>query len=698
MLRFIPKKLKPSGVTLRFSILSIFIILFLLSMLSLILLTHIRFTQSMTTLAFDLMDNASASIFQQIYDEIKDVEVKSNATAELIKSGVINPEDKPKFVAYTVNLLQQEMEIFPIVQSIIWGDEFGNFIMANRQDNGSIYSEIIDRASTPPTRTFIDRDIFGNLIRTSHSTDLSYDPRSRVWYTSAKKSGNATWLDIYPYGLTGFLGTSVSTPAYNAQKQLIGVITFNVRLDYLLHLVENTHFSQHGLIYIIDQDGKLVAFPGISQHKNKTLMSIHDLPNQRYVVAAFQHYKNTGEKKFQLEYDDIKYLVTYIPLYKFGNNNWVIGMIAPADDFIGSARKTHLITVLFNIIILFVGVLLVSNLVTHVVNPLKKITREIKRIKNFELEGNIRVQSRIKEISFIADALYSMKKGLRIFQKYVPRTLVRQLIESGEDVRVGGIKKPLVILFSDITDFTRIAEQVEPDQLTRHICKYFDELTQIISLNHGTIDKYIGDAIMAFWGAPLAVEDPAAHAAKAALRCMRRSTELNRQWQATHKPILFTRFGLHLGDAIVGNLGSRERLNYTAIGDAINVASRLEGINKIYGTQIIVSDTIYQKIKNQFILRIIDRVILKGKDEASNIYELVAEEREQIYYDFENYTSLFAKGFLSYQQGKWNEAVQYFTECTSIYHQDTVAPVFIKRCYEFEIHPPSHWDGTWRLT
>jgi len=211
-------------------------------------------------------------------------------------------------------------------------------------------------------------------------------------------------------------------------------------------------------------------------------------------------------------------------------------------------------------------------------------------------------------------------------------------------------KKTIAILFSDIKNFTSIAEEMDPDQLTHLICEYFDELSKIIISNKGTIDKFIGDSIMAFWGAPLSEEKPCFHAAKSALISLHYLEILNAKWQSEGKPKLLTRFGIHIGEAIVGNIGSAERLNYTAVGDAINIASRLENINKIYGTKIIVSEDVYQFIKDQFVLRMLDHVTLKGKAKVSYIYELIAEDVNQIPYDIHAYSTQFSKGFAFYQK------------------------------------------------
>jgi adenylate cyclase len=304
----------------------------------------------------------------------------------------------------------------------------------------------------------------------------------------------------------------------------------------------------------------------------------------------------------------------------------------------------------------------------------------------------------IREIQEIDDQLIAMKKSLRSFQKYVPSTLVRQLIETREVAHLGGSKKTLAVLFSDIEKFTTIAEKMSPDLLTHQISQYFDELTKVIINENGTIDKYIGDAIMAFWGAPQSIDNPCECAATAALLCIKRSNELNQQWQKEKKPVFMTRMGIHLGDAIVGNLGSSERLNYTAIGDTINIANRLVQMNKIYGTQIIVTQKVYEVLKNHFIMRKIDLATLKGRAESHDIYELMSFDKKTLSFDIDQYTDIFDRAFQYYQQRKWDEALALFSECLKVYPEDTVAIVFMNRITQFKINPPTAtWNGEWNI-
>jgi len=280
----------------------------------------------------------------------------------------------------------------------------------------------------------------------------------------------------------------------------------------------------------------------------------------------------------------------------------------------------------FTLIGLFMSALIISYFVNRIVKPIKMLAAETEQIKQFNLDGNSRVVSRIKEVMLLKSAIDAMKKGLRHFQRYVPKVLVQQLIALGPNAHIDGEKKQLAVFFSDIENFTSIAETMEPQQLIRQLGEYFEALTQIIILENGTIDKYIGDSIMAFWGAPLVDDAGAIHAARAALRCQEKLISLNAKWRQLGLSPLQTRMGIHLGDAIVGNLGSSERWNYTAIGDTVNIASRLEGLNKAFHSQIVVSDKVYEQTKAIFTFKLLGSVALKGRSEKIVVYELLGEK------------------------------------------------------------------------
>lgn len=668
MIRYFYERTKHILVTLRFSILSIFISLFALSMLTLMGFTYQRALFTMSYVALKLMHQASTMVLFEVQNELNHAAAVSQLSAKLIGSGIVQP-------AHISELQHYESSLLPPSSKNISENPASHFILVPEENN----------KNSPLIQRYVDNN-------SHHLTSKHDDPYQRPWYIAAKKAGETVWTDVF-INQYGFLNISVATPVYK-NKELYGVYALDMRLDFLRHFIENINVTKHAIIYIVTRQGKIIAFPQLEQFRNNNLLDIHSIFSTPWVVAAFDYYRKTGFNQFIFHYNNVEYVATFEALPASFKKDWLISIVIPASDFIAQLHKTYLLTAVVGFLILILGIGLVSILTSLVVNPLRRITQEIVRVKHFNLEGEVHVQSRIKEISYIADATNAMKHALRSFQKYVPASLVRQLIKAGEDAHIGGTRKTLVIFFSDIKNFTTISEAINPEELTGHIGNYFNELSKIIVQEKGTIDKYIGDSMMAFWGAPLPEENPCQHAARAALKFAKLLVELNAKWQAEGKPELLTRMSIHMGEAVVGNFGSSERFNYTAIGDSINLANRLEGANKIYGTQIIVSDTVYEVIKDQFILRKLDRVKLRGKVEINTIYELIAMDHEQLTYDLEAYSNYFEQALFSYRNRVWDEAIEYFAKCLHIYPEDQVAPLFIKRSEHFKLNPPSqHWDG-----
>lgn len=209
------------------------------------------------------------------------------------------------------------------------------------------------------------------------------------------------------------------------------------------------------------------------------------------------------------------------------------------------------------------------------------------------------------------------------FSKFVSKDVVDELLKNPENLNLGGSKKDITIFFSDIRGFTTMSEKMGPEELVQFLNQYLSEMTEIIIEFKGTIDKYMGDAIMAFWGAPVPLEDHAYYACAASLAQMRRLAVLKEEWKARDLPVMDIGIGLNSGPAVVGNMGSSHRMDYTCMGDTINLGSRLEGSNKEYATNIIISEYTYEKVKDRIIARELDLVKVKGKTKPVRIYELI---------------------------------------------------------------------------
>ncbi len=696
-----PQKTKDRKYTLRFLILSAFIAFILIMIVVLRVVTFDRFFSSMITLSFNVMEQVSERGFTLIMNRMRNMSILDQKIAQLIHLDVISADNLNEIATYTTNLMSQNEGIYTTIESIYYADEKGNYVFSQKNNDKNILTEIFNAKNTPPTHTIFNYDFNGKLLnkRLSYYA-MQYQPSKEPWYIIAKKSKKLTWLDVYPYPPNHLLGISVTTPVFDTHNVFIGAVSINVRLDYLRRLIETIYLSKNGLVFIVSTDGRLVVFPHLTQYTQKALIQVKNLKKYPWVQEAFLEYNQTKHKNFTFKFQGAIYLASFDTLYSFNNSEWLIAAVAPANDFIAETLAVHFNTMILSLFITLIGVIIMSSIITFITKPLKRISEEIEKIREFELDDETKPPiSSIKEISLINNELDAMKKSLRSFQKYVPSTLVRQLIETGEVAHLGGSKKILAILFCDIEKFTSIAEHAVPDLLIQQVCQYFDELSNIITKNAGTIDKYMGDAIMAFWGAPMAVNNPVYAASIAALLCVQRVNQLNMQWKKENKPPFVTRVGLHLGETIVGNLGSSERLNYTAIGDTVNIASRLVGINKIYGTQIIVSETVYEKIKNIFILRMIDRITVKGRVESHYIYELLTENKSALSFDVDAYKKYFNQAFERYQRRNWSEAIELFQICLKIYPEDTVSIVFMNRIQHFKTHPPKvNWKGDWNIS
>jgi adenylate cyclase len=201
--------------------------------------------------------------------------------------------------------------------------------------------------------------------------------------------------------------------------------------------------------------------------------------------------------------------------------------------------------------------------------------------------------------------------------------LVRRLIESGKPLAPAVESRFMTIFFSDLESFTKIAEQLSPQELSEQTSHYFETVTVAVTEEQGTIDKFIGDSVMAFWGAPAALDDHVYRACLAALKASYRMKRLNAEWANEGRTPMPMRIGVHCADVVVGNVGSPQRLSYTVMGDGVNVASRIEGLNKQFGTSICISDSVYERVAGRVVARALGRVPVKGRETEIMVYELL---------------------------------------------------------------------------
>jgi adenylate cyclase len=249
------------------------------------------------------------------------------------------------------------------------------------------------------------------------------------------------------------------------------------------------------------------------------------------------------------------------------------------------------------------------------------------------------------------------------------------------------------VFFSDLAGFTSISEKRPAEEVVAILNTYLERMTAVIMEEGGFVNKFEGDAIMAFWGAPLPAERQAALAMRAALRCQEKLETLNDEFAAAGLPRLGMRVGVNSGEVIVGNIGSRRRFEYTVIGDAVNLASRLEGINKQYGTRVICGSLSARMAAGEMLLRRLDRVRVKGKQVAEEIFEVLAVQ-DDLPAGAPGDLAEFARGLELYFAGDFSAALPVFTALAA----DAPAQVFARRCRYLLDNPPENWDGCWTFT
>ncbi len=282
---------------------------------------------------------------------------------------------------------------------------------------------------------------------------------------------------------------------------------------------------------------------------------------------------------------------------------------------------------------------------------------------------------------------------------YVSRELLEEILKSPQLVKIGGERKIITVMFSDIASFTSISEKLKPEEVVSILNRLLEDMSNIIMNEHGYIDKYEGDAIMAFWNAPVSVENHATCAIKAAIECHEKlKREINPSLEKLGFNPLNMRFGINTGEAVVGNIGSRKRFDYTAIGDSVNLASRLEGINKVYGTNIIISEYTKEYAErespNKFVFRELDYVRVKGKQKPVRIYE-VTGFKEAVSAEKIRIIEQYEKALFYYRRGDFKKAKKILEK---IAEKDRPSEVLLKRCLHLFKNPPATWDGIFTMT
>jgi adenylate cyclase len=628
----------------------------------------------------------------------------------LVRDGLVRSE--PDALARQFVLM---LRANPSFSWMSYSDEQGSFTGAYRAPDGGLRvsrSTIRDGHGELREHTVAADGAWAPSLR---QADYPYDPRGEPFFARARQARQRVWVGPYVFYDEGVPGITCAVPHLAPDGRLLGVFTVDFDLNFLSRFVAGLRFGRSGRVFVLTPDSVVVAHPTLrvvettGQGSKGRLLGVADVGDPvlpAFVAAAHLPHggapppaeRQAAARALSFEHAGQRYLAGHLPLHIDQGLSWILGAYAPEADFTEALAHNRLVAAIVAATALALGVLVALGLARQVSVPLARLASEMEEVGSFRLTARDVRPTIFTEVALMDESLLRMKRSLRSFAYYVPTDLVRTLLSSGQEATLQGQTRELTVYFSDIANFTAMAETLTPDQLVHRLSGYFDEMTRILAAHGGTVDKFIGDAIMAFWGAPAESPDHAARACEAALRCQRRLAELRAAGDASGAAALDSRIGIATGEALVGNIGSRERFNYTVMGDTVNLASRLEGLNKVYGTGVLVSEATYRAAAARVVGRPVDLVRVKGKRRPVRVYELLGLQSDPDP-GARELAALAEQGLEAYVGRRFEAAAECFERILDRRPDDRPATALLERCRGLQLAPPpAEWDGVHVLT
>jgi class 3 adenylate cyclase len=461
-----------------------------------------------------------------------------------------------------------------------------------------------------------------------YAAPTTLDVRTLPHYVAAKATDRLAIADPLINPDTGFPIISLGWPVHH-DGAFIGFVGANMTLSALSLYLREHRFSRHSLTVIVDDAGRVMAHPDLAAtvhvvNGHAELARVGDLADHR-IAEALAH--RTGTRSAHVRFTSStgeQLAVATEPFPAAFGKSWHVVTVAPTADFVGDLESTNRNVFAMIALALAIELILIALLSRYIARHIGRISEQFVSARRLSFTGAHVPRSFIGELSDLEGGFALLQNALSSFAKFVPADVVTQFIESGKPVAPGVEQRDATIFFCDLEGFAGQAETLTPDRLLTQLTQYFATMTGAIAEERGTIDKFIGDAVMAFWSAPAAATDHAYRACTAAIRASRRMATLQAAWRSEGQPVMNVRIGLHSSSVLVGNIGSPERLSYTAIGDGVNVASRLEGMNKAFGSSVCVSDAVLSALGGRGVARPLRLVQVKGRRQEFMVYELLA--------------------------------------------------------------------------
>ena len=700
--------------TLRFTFASVLFVAVLVTAITIIGLSYISSKSNTLTVSEDMMRQVAHLAHERITRYLEPVGQTVEMTHDHFAAGILDGDDLAANEEYFFSVL----EAFPTVSMMNFGNEQEEFIMVRRLPDESLMTKLVTVEGASRTDQRFHRQpgaSCGDVSSVELVPDDGYRPTQRPWYVGAAESGELFWSDAYVFWSDQRPGITASIPV-TASGRTIGVIAFDVDIIDFSHFLASLDLGEGGRIMILDAEGRIVASPNVddlvaqregpdgveyvlrnvSETSLPEILAFTETDEFREAARADADPENDQvTSMLRVDVDGEAFLGVVRRVHLASGRDWNILVSIPEDTLLAAVKANNQRTILISVALLLLALGITVVISRSLSRSLHQLESESKLISSFDFSDRPTINTRFREVHQVYDAFGGLRTALRGLVKYLPLKLVQVLLSKRIEPQLGSEKQAITILFSDVADFTTISEKMDPTEMSQRLGHYLATLTDIIESHQGTVVQYVGDTIMAVWGAPLPVDKHARKACEAALKMQKAILSL---WEDDDFPTFHTRIGIHTARVAVGHFGSPDRLYYGAVGDGVNHAARLEGVNKTYGTKICVSDATRDQAGDGLSLRRLDIVVLKGKQKPSTLFELLGEA-DSVDQARLRRAQQYESAFEAYLERRFDEAVSTLGKLLAEDADDVAARLLLKRCGAFLNSPPADdWDGVYTMT
>jgi adenylate cyclase len=608
--------------SLRVDILTAFGGLLLVTVLVVIFYFYRNSTRVVLMLCDDLMEQTTQAVINRTVSFLTPITDMTEMSSHLAGTKVLPFSNLARLEYYAI----QTLNTYPQIAQFFIGDQRGSFLLSNRQPHGVTATKYINRSQRPPITTWKYRDKNFKVMKTETNTIDTFDPRIRPWYQGAKQNRRLYLTDLYIFYTGQNPGVTVSSPILDSKGNVLGVIGSDIDLNGLSTFLKSLQIGKHGLAFIINAKNELVAFPDPSriidrQAEDGVLRTVYvedlEIPS---ITAAFKKHRISASNRVTVDIGGQRYLATFRDFSPSIGKHWKVGVVVPRDDFIGAVKKINQGVFFVCLFILSVAALVVVLLSRSISKPILLLSAETDRIRNFQLDGQFHLQTHISEVQHLQGAIDRMKTSLRSFTRFAPEQIVREVVVKGQEAMLGGERREVTLLFSDLRNFTRFSEQTRPEEVVHILNTHFEKMVQLINHHNGFVVDFLGDSLFAVFGAPDRDPDHARNAVSCAIDMQLVRQQMNEDRPEANLPQMEMGIGINTGPCVVGNMGSLIRIKYGVVGHAVNLASRIESFT--VGGQVLISEFTRQAVADQFVVAGPLEAFGKGVESAIRLWEM----------------------------------------------------------------------------